>query len=139
MGNNIKAGLWEMGNATVAAWDVLSWGGMNGAQKSSFHCCAESRERGSWSLLALKRSHQVLQELHSAQTGPVSANLGIWQSQSALEAPLTNNCCFSGHHQALYSLLERDFTGASKKESSNYSSALHLGRKALTSWHMVRY
>lgn len=60
-------------------------------------------------------------------------------SSSALQPPLTNNCCFSEHHQELYSLLERDFTGASKEESSNYASALHLGRKALTSWHMVRY
>lgn len=128
-----------MGNATVAAWDVLSQGGMNGAQQCSFHCCAESRERGSWSLLAWKSSHQVLQELHSAQPGPGSANRAFGSLSSALQAPLTNNCCFSEHHQELYSPLERDFIEASKEESSNYSSALHLGRKALTFWHMVRY
>lgn len=58
---------------------------------------------------------------------------------SALEAPLTNNSCFSTIHIGLVLLSERCFIVASKEEISNYFSALHLQRKALTFWHMVRY
>lgn len=85
-GKQCQTELWSMGNAIVVAWDgdVLIWGRMNGTEQCSFRLCAESWECGSWSLLALKNAHQVLQELHTPQTSPVTANLCKQKSAAVL-------------------------------------------------------
>ena len=130
-----------MGNAIVVACDgdVLIWSRMNGAEQCSFHLCAESRECGSSSLSPEKCMSGSAGAAHATDQPSYCKLVQVEVCSSAPEAPLTNNSCFSTNHIGLYSLSERDFIVASKEEISNYFSALHLGRKALTFWHMVRY
>lgn len=97
-------------------------------------------EQGMWLLVSLS-----LEKCRAGSAGAAHATdqpsyckpVQVEVCSSALEAPLTNNSCFLAIHIGLYSLSERDFIVASKEEISNYFSALHLQRKALTFWHMV--
>lgn len=140
-GKQCPTEFWSKGNATVVAWDgdVLIWAGrmvQSNAPSTTELRAGNRAPRFSQCWRMHVRFCRSCTHLRPAQVLQTPAG---GSPQPSPEEPLTNNSCFSTSHAGLSPLLERGFTVASTEEIRNYFSALCLGRKALTFWHMVRY